>query len=57
MGKFGRKNVCCVIKDNIEKPSDSDGILYIPYLNDYWKKNLARELKFAGYDIDLNRLA
>ena len=57
MGKFGRKRVCCIIKDNIEKPSDSDGILYIPYSNDYWKINLAKELKTAGYDIDLNRLA
>lgn len=56
MGKFGRKNVCCIIKDNIEKPSDSDGILYIPYA-DGWDFKLARELKTVGYDIDLNKLA
>lgn len=58
IGKLGRKRVCCLLKGNIEKPkfekpSDNDGIIYIFYSNN-WKLILAKELKAAGYDIDLN---
>lgn len=30
-GKLGRSNVTCLIKTNVEKPSDIDGIAYIPF--------------------------
>ncbi|EOW9529667.1 TIR domain-containing protein [Bacillus cytotoxicus] len=30
-GKLGRSNVCCILKSNVEKPSDIDGIAYLPY--------------------------
>lgn len=34
MGALGRKNVCCLLhKDTQEKPSDIDGILYVPFKN------------------------
>ena len=61
IGKLGRKRVCCLLKDNIEKPEfekpgDNDGIIYISYTNN-WKLMLANELKAAKYDIDLNKLA
>ncbi|WP_372520983.1 TIR domain-containing protein [Candidatus Ruminimicrobiellum ovillum] len=61
IGKLGRKRVCCLLKDDIEKPEfekpgDNDGIIYIYYNND-WKLILAKELKAAKYDIDLNKLA
>ncbi len=56
IGKFGRGNVCCLLSEGVEKPGDSDGILYISY-TDGWDLKLARELKTAKYDIDLNKLA
>ena len=61
IGKLGRKRVCCLLKDDIEKPEfekpgDNDGIIYIYYTNN-WKLILANELKAAKYDIDLNKLA
>ena len=56
-GKIGRKRVCALLKGNIERPSDYDGVVYIPLDdNDGWKLTLARELKAAGFDIDLNRI-
>lgn len=62
IGKLGRKRVCCLLKDNIEKPEfekpgDNDGIIYISYDTNNWKFMLAKELKAAKYDIDLNKLA
>lgn len=55
MGKLGRGKVCVLIKESVEKPSDIDGILYIPY-KDSWEINLAKELKGIGLEIDMNRL-
>jgi len=54
-GKLGRKNVCAIVKGSIEKASDSDGILYIPYgTTDDWKLLLVRELKAAKLNFDSN---
>ncbi|WP_353049211.1 TIR domain-containing protein [Exiguobacterium sp. s91] len=30
-GKLGRSNVCCLLKQSVEKSSDLDGIAYIPF--------------------------
>jgi len=55
MGKLGRNKVCAIVRGDIELPSDSDGILYVAYdPNDGWKLLLAKELKEAGLDVDLN---
>lgn len=55
VGKLGRKNVSAILRGDIERPSDYDGVVYIGYdLNDSWKLLLAKELKEAGMDIDLN---
>lgn len=57
IGKLGRKRVAALVKPNVEHPSDISGIVYIPHDNhDGWKVALARELKSAGYDIDMNKL-
>lgn len=57
IGKLGRDKVCALIKDDVEYPNDISGILYIKYQDtDGWKFELAKELKNAGYDIDLNKL-
>jgi len=56
-GKLGRKNVCAIIKGNIERPSDNDGIIYVGIDNkDGWKILLGKELKEAGFEIDMNKL-
>jgi predicted nucleotide-binding protein len=56
-GKIGRNKVCAIVKDNIESPSDNDGILYIPFdKSDGWKLKLGKELKNAGFNIDLNKI-
>ena len=55
MGKLGRKNVCALLKGDIERPSDYDGIIYIALdPNDGWKILLAKEMKESGILIDLN---
>ena len=57
-GKLGRERVCVLYKEEVELPSDMQGILYVPMDNfDGWKQKLAREMKQAGLPIDLNKLA
>ena len=56
VGKLGRKQVCALVKGEIEQPSDCDGILYIPWdEGNGWKLNLLRELKAAGFEVDANQ--
>lgn len=54
IGRLGRERVCVIMDDDIEKPSDSDGIVYISRSN--WKYALADELKGAGFKVDKNLL-
>ncbi|MCP5487923.1 MAG: nucleotide-binding protein [Verrucomicrobia bacterium] len=57
MGKLGRNRVTALLKGDLERPSDSDGIIYIALdPNDGWKILLAKELKEAGLTIDLNKV-
>ena len=56
IGKLGRGRVCALVKGDIERPSDSDGFLYVPLdENDGWKVRLLRELKAAGFELDANQ--
>lgn len=58
IGKLGSERVCVLRKGEVEKPSDDQGILYIEVKdgsND-WKYQVAKELKKAGYDVDLNKI-
>ena len=58
MGKLGRERVCPLLKDEVEKPSDIDGLVYAPMNNpNEWQLQLAKEMKQAGLPIDLNKLA
>ena len=54
---LGRKRVCVLLKGDVERPSDYDGVIYIP-LDDFggWQMELAKEMKMAGLPVDLNRL-
>ena len=57
IGKLGRKNVCALVKDNIELPTDTSGIIYISIDNhNAWQLQIAKEMRKAGYEIDLNKI-
>lgn len=57
MGKLGRKRVCPLFKGDIEKPSDIDGVVYVPVDNaDGWKLKLGQEMKNVGFPIDMNKI-
>lgn len=56
IGKLGRSRVCALVDDGVEKPSDLDGIVYIPLDRaGGWKLALAREIKKGGLEVDLNK--
>lgn len=56
IGVLGPERVAAVVKGDVEKPSDFDGVMYIQFdSGDGWKLTLARELEAAGFDVDLNK--
>lgn len=57
VGKLSRKKVCALYKAPTEVPSDFAGVVYTP-VDDHggWRYQLAKELKAAGYAIDLNKI-
>ncbi len=57
IGKIGRKNVCALVKGDIETPNDISGIVYIKMdEGDSWKFAVAKEMKACGYEVDLNKI-
>jgi predicted nucleotide-binding protein len=53
IGKLGPANVAALMAPAVEKPSDFDGIAYIPYsVGSSWKNELARELHHAKVRFD-----
>ena len=58
MGKLGARRVCALRKSEVEMPSDAQGILYIEVKegSDDWKYQVAKELKNAGYGVDMNKI-
>ena len=57
MGKLGRSKVCALVKGDVEKPSDIDGIVYIEMDDkNAWELGIVKELKAVGYDADANKL-
>ena len=56
VAKLGRQNVCALFAEGIELPSDVDGVIYVELDHKgAWKMLLARELKAAGVQVDLNQ--
>lgn len=54
-GVHGRDRVCCLLKGDVERPSDMHGIVYIPFkesVNEVRDK-IVTELKAAGYEIKI----
>jgi hypothetical protein len=57
MAKLGRDRVCALRRGEVSIPSDFAGVVWEDMdLRGGWKLSLARELKAAGQDIDLNRV-
>lgn len=55
-GTLGRKRVCALHKGQVDIPTDYQGVLYVPMdTNGSWRLSLAKEIKNAGMEIDLNR--
>lgn len=55
LGALGPDHVAAIVKGDLEKPSDFDGVVYIPF-NGSWKMDIAKELQAAGYDLDWNKV-
>ena len=55
-GKLGRGRVCALYKEGVEIPSDYPGTVYIPMdSRGGWRLLIAKEMKQAGIEIDLNK--
>jgi predicted nucleotide-binding protein len=55
VAKLGRPNVCALVAEGVEIPSDMGSIINVELDNKgAWKVSLARELKAGGIDVDLN---
>jgi predicted nucleotide-binding protein len=54
-GRLGRNRVCALYSKGVEIPSDYAGVLYIELdENGAWRLQLAKELRAAGFAIDMN---
>lgn len=50
--KYGRENVCALVKGQIETPNDISGVIYVDFNEQgSWKAEVAKELKACGYEI------
>ncbi len=58
IGKLGRDKVVVLHKvvENFEMLSDFQGVIFEPY-KDGWEFKIAKEIKAAGFEVDLNNLA
>lgn len=61
LSKLGRKRVAVLLKqqENMERPSDIQGLIYIPFKQDLEKEAgllLAKEMHAQGYQIDVARI-
>ncbi|MDN7820898.1 nucleotide-binding protein [Burkholderia vietnamiensis] len=56
IGRLGRNKVCALKRGDVELPSDYVGVVW-EKMDDGggWKLALARELKAAGHEVDLNK--
>jgi predicted nucleotide-binding protein len=53
IGRLGPQNVCALMADGVQRPSDFDGVAYVRFANDgKWERELARELREAGVPFD-----
>jgi predicted nucleotide-binding protein len=56
LGKLGRQHVCALYRQGVEIPSDYSGVVFVEFDDaGAWRLELAREMKAAGLQIDMNR--
>lgn len=56
MASLGRSHVCVLYKEGVEIPSDYQGVGYVPLdAGGAWRFLVAREMKSAGIDVDINK--
>ena len=54
---LGRQNVCALVEPDVEIPGDLSGIVYVAFDDKgAWQMSVAKEMKAAGLDVDLNKL-
>jgi predicted nucleotide-binding protein len=57
IGILGPERVAAIMKGDVERPSDFEGVMYIEFdSGGSWRHLLARELKAAGFEVDMNRI-
>jgi predicted nucleotide-binding protein len=56
IGKLSRSNVCSLVKGNVDTPNDISGIVYTSMDTANWQLELAKELRAAGYSVDMNKI-
>ena len=60
LAKIGRSKVAILLSqaEDMEKPSDIDGLIYIPFKDNVeeTRLSLAKELENNGYSLDINKL-
>jgi predicted nucleotide-binding protein len=56
IGALGPERVAAIVKGDIERPSDFDGVVYISFDKEDCHTKLGQELKAGGYNIDWNRV-
>jgi predicted nucleotide-binding protein len=54
IGALGADRVAALVKGEIERPSDYDGVVYISLDSADWRMKLGQELQAAGYAFDWN---
>jgi predicted nucleotide-binding protein len=56
LGRLGRDRVCALYTEEVEIPSDYSGVIYIKLDSDgAWRLQLAKELRAAGFPVDMNK--
>jgi predicted nucleotide-binding protein len=56
LGRLGRSRVCALYEEGVELPSDYHGVIYVPIDGgEAWKLRLAKELKAAGLEVNMNK--
>jgi predicted nucleotide-binding protein len=56
LGRVGRDRVCALYRGELELPSDYMGVIYIRFdSGGGWRLSLAKELKAADFDVDMNK--
>lgn len=56
IGALGPDKVAAIIRGDVERPSDFDGVVYISFENEDWRVKLGQELQAAGYEINWNKV-